>query len=279
LKDRATLIRPLRGELDLAAALDRSQKIFTAIISLPVFLLTDRVPEWKRDISTRGGEMTRILAAILFLIGAALAVQAPVPVNQEPHHHFKFENEYVRVYDVAVPAHDETLFHVHSNDYVYVNLLDVDVKAQALDGPINSLAAKTGQCVFSKAPITHRVLNPSDQPFRNITVEILKTPPAPPGDSSSVSGVPGYSPVLDNDRVRVTRLILEPGQSTGLHKQNLMNLAIAVSGAKLAFMEPGQSEQVVELKKGDFNWHAEPRTHSLKNVGDTRFEAIVIEWK
>jgi mannose-6-phosphate isomerase-like protein (cupin superfamily) len=222
--------------------------------------------------------MIRILAAVLMVIGAAWAVQAPVPVSSEQHHHFKFENEYVRVYDVLVPGHDETLFHIHSNDYVYVNLFDVDLKAQVLDGPINSLPVKVGQCVFSKAPLTHRVLNPSDKLFRNITVEILKTPPAS-AEKSSVAGVPGYSTVLDNDRVHVDRLVLEPGQSTGMHKHSLMNLAIAVSGAKVAYMEPGQSEQVSELDPGDFSWHGQPTTHSLKNVGETRFEAIVIEWK
>ncbi|HEY6333292.1 MAG TPA: hypothetical protein VI756_28470 [Blastocatellia bacterium] len=220
----------------------------------------------------------RLVGAIFTLVSAALAMQAPVPVSGEHHHHFKFENEYVRVYDVSVPAHDDTLFHTHSNDYVFVNLTDVNLKAQVLGGPEIALPVKAGQCVFSKSPITHRVLNPSDDLFRNITIEILKTPP-PPSETDPMTHVTGFTREFENDRVRIDRLVLEPGQSTGMYKQGLMNLAVAVTGGSIANQEQGEQEQVGELKPGDFEWHGEPKMHSLRNAGNTRFEAVFIEWK
>jgi quercetin dioxygenase-like cupin family protein len=222
--------------------------------------------------------MLRTAITLLALIGLAVAVQAPVPVSQEHHHHFKFENEYVRVYDTSLDPGDETLFHIHSNDYAYVNLFDVNLKAQVLGGPIVDLPVKAGQCIFSKAPLTHRVMNPTRDLFRNITVEILKNPHSA-AQEPAMTGVPGYSIVLDNERIRVARLVLEPGQSTGIHTHNLMSLGVAVTGAKVAYQEPGQAEQVAELKAGDFNWHPTKRTHTVKNVGQTRFEAIEIELK
>jgi quercetin dioxygenase-like cupin family protein len=220
----------------------------------------------------------KLVGAVVMMMTAAWAVQAPVPVSQEHHHHFKFENDYVRVYDVSVPAHDDTLFHIHSNDYVFVNLTDVNLKAQVLGGPEVALPVKTGQCVFSKAPITHRVLNPSDNLFRNITIEVLKTPPLPSGPDA-MSGVPGFTREFENDRVRIDRLVLEPGQSTGMFKQNLMNLAVAVTGGSIAKEEQGAQEKVDELQPGNFEWHGDPKVHSLRNAGNTRFEAVFIEWK
>jgi len=222
--------------------------------------------------------MPRLAATLLTLILASVTAQAPVPVRDEHHHHFKFENEYVRVFDVEVPPHDETLYHIHSNDYVFVNLANVDLQAQAFGGPINQLPVKVGQCVFSKAPITHRVINPSETLFRNITIEILKTPPAPPGESP-MDRVPGFTKVLENDRVRVDRLVLEPGQSTGMYKQSLMNLVVAVTGGTIANQFPGEPEQTAEIKPGFFEWHSDPKEHSLKNAGNTRLEAVFIEWK
>ena len=39
-----------------------------------------------------------------------------VAVRDEPRHRRRFENEFVRVYDVLVPPGDTTLYHHHSED-------------------------------------------------------------------------------------------------------------------------------------------------------------------
>ena len=147
-----------------------------------------------------------VLLLIPFLF-AASAFQAPVPITGEGHHHLKFENKYVRVFDVVVPAGDETLFHVHANDYVYVNLGDAKLKVQSPGGPLGDLIPKDGEVRFTKAPITHRVINPSSTPFHNITVEILASPGIKE-ENAPMKDVPGHSIVLENDRIRVERLVL-----------------------------------------------------------------------
>ena len=91
--------------------------------------------------------------------------------------------------------------------------------------------------------------------------------------------MPGHSVVLENDRVRIDRQTLEPGQSTGLHTHTLMSLGVCVSPARVEYSEPGGKSETADLKAGQFSWHPTARTHSLKNVGKTRFEAIEIEWK
>ena len=54
----------------------------------------------------------------------------PVAVEQEPHHHVVFENQYVRVLDVVVNPGDTTLFHKHSLDNIAVQLSDANIKRQ-----------------------------------------------------------------------------------------------------------------------------------------------------
>jgi quercetin dioxygenase-like cupin family protein len=44
----------------------------------------------------------------------------PVPVEQEPHHRWIFENQYVRVLDVVLAPGESTLFHTHSHDSIAV---------------------------------------------------------------------------------------------------------------------------------------------------------------
>jgi quercetin dioxygenase-like cupin family protein len=223
--------------------------------------------------------MKLIACAFLSLIGLLPSIaQSPVPVAEEPRHHLKFENEYVRVFDVVVPPGDATLFHVHANDYAFVSIGDAKLKAEVLGIQPGDLVLKDGEVRFTKGPVTHRVTNVSGEPFRNITIEILTTPgaKAQPAQSQSIQG---HTPVLENNRVRVERLVLEPGQSTGMHEHKLSGLGVAVSAGKILLESPGQKAQTVEFKPGEFRWHTGAITHKLTNTGKTRFEAVDLEWK
>ena len=222
--------------------------------------------------------MRLIAAAALSFLGLfSTNVQSPVLVINEPRHHMKFENEYVRVFDVFVPAGDATLFHTHSNDYVFVTIGDADLIAEVMGSPPVDLMLTNGEVRFTKGPVTHRVINPYIFRFRNITIEILRSPG--PRGTPTPDTSPGHSIVLDNDRVRVERLILEPGQSTNMHTHNLSALSVFLTRAKVLMESPGQKPQEIEYKPGDFRWRDAPVTHSIKNIGTTRFEAVGIDWK
>ena len=203
--------------------------------------------------------------------------QSPVPVANEPRHHLKFENEFVRVFDVVVPPGDATLFHLHSNDYAFVSIGDATLKAQASAGEPGDLILKDGEARFTKGPITHRVTNVAGAPFRNITIEILKSPG--PVGAATPDTSPGHSIVLENDRVRIERLILEPDQSTNIHTHNLSALSVFLTESKVRIDSPGAKPETIEYKPGDFRWRSAPVTHSIKNIGSTRFEAVGVDWK
>ena len=227
----------------------------------------------------QGGARMRLIAvAALSLAGMfPVVAQSPVPVEKEPRHHLKFENEYVRVFDVVVPPGDETLFHVHSNDYAFVSIGDANLKAEVPGSQPADLILKDGETRFTKGPITHRVRNVAKTRFRNITIEILKSPG--PSGTSKPDTSPGLSTVLENDRVHIERLVLEPGQSTALHTHNLSALSVFLTRARIRVESPGQKPQNMNYKPGDFRWRSAPTTHTLKNIGSTRFEAVGIDWK
>ena len=42
---------------------------------------------------------------------------------------------------------------------------------------------------------------------------------------------------------------------------------------------PGSSAHRIEMKAGEFEWHTGPTTHTITNIGKTRFEAIEAVWK
>jgi mannose-6-phosphate isomerase-like protein (cupin superfamily) len=208
----------------------------------------------------------------------SVAVQSPVPVDDEPRHHLKFENEYTRVFDVQVPPSDATLFHTHSHDYLFVMIGDALLKAQVLGGPLSDLVVKNGEARFTKATITHRVINVGKRLFRNITIEILASPKDGP-DAAHVEMLPGHSLVLDNDLIRVERLILDPGKSNAVHLHRLPGLGVAISDGKILSEAPGVAAEVIEIKAGDFRWHEAGLEHAFTNLGAGPLEIIDISWK
>ena len=222
--------------------------------------------------------MRSLAVAVLSLCGLLPSTfQSPVPLASEPRHHLKFENEYVRVFDVVVPPADTTLFHVHSNDYAFVSIGAARLKAEVMGGQSGDLILKDCETRFTKGPITHRVTNVADTPFRNITIEVLRSPGRAAPSTPDTS--PGLSMVLDNERLHIERLILEPGQSTSLHTHGLSALSVFLTKARVRVESPGAKPETIDYKPGDFRWRAAPVTHSIKNIGSTQFEAVGIDWK
>jgi quercetin dioxygenase-like cupin family protein len=100
----------------------------------------------------------------------------PVPVEQEPHHHVIFENQYVRVLDVIVKPGETTLFHKHSLDNVAVHLSDATIKHQSpgqdwIEAPVKEGAV--GFAAGTKQPYTHRITNAGATLFHVLDIEVL----------------------------------------------------------------------------------------------------------
>jgi len=202
-----------------------------------------------------------------------MAQTPAVSIDHEAKHHLVFSNQWARVYDVIVPAGDSTLYHVHPIDYTYVTLGDVSLKAQAQGADQTDLVLRDGEVRMTAAPITHRVLNRSAAPFHNLTIELMK----PSGTALAPAGA--GTVVLDNARVRVERIVLEPGQSTPQHEHRGPGLDVAVSGGTVHVSNAGGGQDHLTFVPGSYRWNDSARTHTLTNLGTTRMELVEIEWK
>ena len=206
--------------------------------------------------------------------------QSPAEISGEPRHHPKFENEFVRVWDVTVPAGDTTLWHIHRNDNVVVTLGDdASLRIETVGAAPAEVKWKFGDVRFGKATYVHRAMNIGTTPFHNMTIEILKSPVGS-AEAAKPKEPIIRAPVLENDRVRVYRVTLEPGQSTTMHTHLLPSLAVAITAGEIEITTEGKDKpDRVSLPAADVRWRGGALTHSIKNVGKTRFEAADIELK
>jgi quercetin dioxygenase-like cupin family protein len=88
--------------------------------------------------------------------------------------------------------------------------------------------------------------------------------------------------LLENDRVRVWSLILEPGQSTSVHTHQLDEIVICLQSGTLRITKPGAEleGETVQPKFGDvFMPKVKGVTHVLTNSDESRYRQVSIELK
>ncbi len=223
-----------------------------------------------------------VVAAACFqlsFISSGIAQQS-VPIEKEPMHRLKFENEFVRLFDVLVPAGESTKYHVHLYDGVSVRVSNAQIIDEAISGEKKPFDIKYGAATFGtrSSPETHRVVNGGKSDFRNIFIEILAGKNAMTARPYPVLS-DGHVILIDNDRVRVNRLVLKPGESSKLHTHQLHGLGIILYDSKVELTTPDGTKRRLEAKAGDHVWQNAGTTHIIKNIGSTVFEAIDIELK
>ena len=101
-----------------------------------------------------------------------------IPVEQEPHHHVLFRNQYVCILDVQIPPGESLLFHKHSYDNLSIRISGGLIQNQmdGSDWPTPTQVAP-GTVVFaeaSKKPYTHRVKNVGTSVYHVVDVELLQ---------------------------------------------------------------------------------------------------------
>ncbi len=153
-----------------------------------------------------------LFAVVLIPIGVwsqSNSPQSPVEISGEPRHHPKFENEFVRIWDVTVPAGDATLWHAHRNDNVVVTLGGASLRIETVGAATAEVEWNFGDVKFGKATYVHRAMNVGTTPFHNLTIELLRSPPFLK-TNVSVSIV-SHSPRAN--RLRCTRTSCQVSQS------------------------------------------------------------------
>ncbi|HTC45846.1 MAG TPA: hypothetical protein VK722_00870 [Candidatus Aquilonibacter sp.] len=219
----------------------------------------------------------------LLLAAALLAAQVGAPeveITAEPHHHLVLENKSVRVFNVEVDPAAETQMHWHRHDYVYVTLGDTEIVNIVKDKAPVTVKLQDGETRFSPATFAHIVRNPMNQPFRNVTIEILEDDSlraaASPWDAKQ-NGDRGLNILQGGtqqilfvkDAIRVSEVELQPG---GVFPESRAGLLVAVNDFDLR-RDDAKAEH---LRSGDSIWFS--GKHTLTNARSTSAKFVMLEF-
>ena len=218
-----------------------------------------------------------------YLLLAALAVAqtttpAAVPITAEPSHHLILENEYVRVFRVEVPPHAQTLIHRHDHDYIFVTLGDSEVENTVTAKPPVQLKLKDGDTRFLMGGFSHTAHNLSDQPFRNITIELLNDNTHAPAVEFVTPVSPAQKILFTQDGVRVSEIRLAPGAALPRHEHKAPHLVVAVTDLNLHSDAAGKPPAELHQKSGDIKWVPGGFTHTLTNTGTSEARFVTHEF-
>jgi hypothetical protein len=235
--------------------------------------------------------MRPLLVASLFVFVCVSAIPAMaqteevgVPIMKAPYHLPVFTNEYVTVLKIFIPPGRNTGYHIHTEDSVSVNIVPADMTNQNLGSKevTRGERAQRGRAAYTAyskdGPRTHKATNVGQTPFHNVSFIFKKRDPGQ-FKPSSRANVPGYVQIIDNDRVRGWRLVLEPGQSIAAITQTAPGLRIVLDGGELVESVPGSADRGWMLSTGEFYWQDSGVTRGLRNIGTTRIEIEEFEIK
>jgi quercetin dioxygenase-like cupin family protein len=235
-------------------------------------------------------KLSRAILVVLFsaiLITAQTAAPSEVEITSEGHHHLAIENEYVRVFQVDVPPHSETLLHRHRHDYVFVTLGASQVENDVVGKPPATLKLQDGETRFTPGNFAHVAKNLADTPFRNVTIEFLKdeaahkTPPPKWDEERALHVLEGGTQdvMFVQDGVRVSEVDLQPGAMLPKHHHNGPHLLVAVTDLEVRSDVEGQGPMPGHFKSGDVKWLPGGYTHTLTNVGKSPAKFVTLEFQ
>ena len=99
-----------------------------------------------------------------------------LPLLREPHHKWKFQNQYVRVTEATLAPGESTYFHTHAYDNIAVETNHATIQRQLFgkewDPPVEVRPGEVHYTLGDKQPYTHRVKNVGKTVFRVIDIEI-----------------------------------------------------------------------------------------------------------
>ncbi len=230
--------------------------------------------------------MKRLL--FLFLLVPFLLAQTAteVEITAEPSHHLALENEYVRVFKVEVAPHSSTLMHRHRHDYIFVTLGDAHVSNEVEGKSPVDLKLADGDTRFTPGNFAHIAKDLSDQPFRNVTIELLQdeklrqTRSRWGSEENGERTFPGgrIKTLFVKDGVRGSEVNLEPGAVVPSHHHDSPHLVIALSDFDLRSDIEGKGPMPAQFKAGDVKWVPGGYTHTVTNEGKTPARFITVEF-
>jgi hypothetical protein len=206
-----------------------------------------------------------------FMTGAAF-----VEVRDEPLHRRRFENQFVRVFDVLVPPGERSLYHRHTEDTVYV-VVGAANTVQWIDGkevtnsPVEAGHNFCGQ--HHSKPLIHQVGNLGPSTMRLIGTEIRQ---APPHAALPALTDPALTLRRETPRVRSYLATLNPGQALSFGERDYYGTLVVIDEGCLDFGGSTGWRSVL-ANVGDLLWNEGPAPERVVNIGETPMRCLLVE--
>ena len=223
--------------------------------------------------------MKRNLIFTLSFIFSFTTVSAQVPVRYEPRHKVALENDYVRLMDVRIQPGDTSLFHIHETPSFFIplstTLIGSQMKGQGLKE--SSLSAdSTWFNAFESGPLIHRVWNSDTKVLHVIDLELL----SPKNSTLPATKELSFLKVdFDNEKLRVYKLAVAPGQDIPLPLLQTPMLFISVAGPPLSIQDPDNRNSTYLVKAGGFQWLGSQKKYQISNGERSAVNGILILMK
>jgi quercetin dioxygenase-like cupin family protein len=212
-------------------------------------------------------------------IGFAALAAAQDPVRVSPDYKAEIENSWVRVLRVKRSAHGAAPMHQHPASVV-VYLTDYHQRITGADGKSQEVTHKAGDVSYTEA-VKHSEENLSGQPLEAVVIELKARPPGfkpKPITLDPVKLDPEHHLVLlENDRVRVLRTILDPHLKSPLHEHP--HYVVVYLTELHTTMTLGDGRTVDNPRRpGEIAWR-DALQHVTENIGDRTAMEIQVELK
>jgi hypothetical protein len=215
---------------------------------------------------------------LLALVKISLA-QAPVAVREEPRHHVAFQNQYLRLLDVWVPAGDTTFFHIHQIPSLFLILSKTMTASQVkgenwVQGSFTSEPGHAWYNDFKNGPLIHRVGNIDTIPFHVMDIEILSNSNK---NADQISPLP-FDTLFTSEKAFAYHVDLSNREDKKFIEDRGPMMAIVVSGPGLIVQDQKDKTQQ-EVLPGKFLWLEPGTNYSLQNKGADKTSAVIFELK
>lgn len=192
----------------------------------------------------------------------------------EPAHHLVLSTDHILVRDVLAVPETGTDWHLHDHDVVMVNLQGSDVPQQipGIEQPKHRII-ETGAIYYkpyASNHFIHKITNVGKTDFRIIEIALLKEKLGVTLDQLN----DGWKQVIDNDRVRVSKVSIAPNSKLETVAFKGPHLFLATSDGSYAVgdlqMQIKQGTPLVDYATG---------SKILNNKGNKEMDLVIVELK
>jgi len=202
-----------------------------------------------------------------------------------------FENDRVRVWEVALAPGEDQPWHLHHNPYLVLCLEASPGRMDWLDGaPPRHLSETVGGVVFRPTSPVHMLTNVGETFYRNRLVETKDLgEDAVPGPTPTPSAVPASAPdgsphvdpgqqvLWENEQVRVWRLDLAAGETRGWAAPANPWVLVTREPAPLRRIRSDSSVEQFDDDAGAARYDDGVHASQLLNLGTSAYSGWLIE--